>query len=424
MRSAVALLLLAACSSDPSPALRLELPIAANHRAAVIAIERKDELEAYAQEITAQQLEPLTASLEGEPTVTVLLYTQTLAELFITPGRLTPAQNGAALPQADVELTAQPGLKDSWSSGQQRSPALADFRFEGGQTCRTFEDEDLSLPDGHALWALGVPGLGVLVQTDSRALHLYKPDRSRVLLNGDLHTYAAMLAEDGSLWLAGESGVIWSATIENELLALTPALTVPSFYGVKTLDGDPASDLFVQDDVRDVYHYDGSTWTHLDYVSDRGRGVGVKRIAEKTALTLWADCLCVLRYVDGVRQEIMVPGNSFATNGVSTIISDPPLGFVAGSYIGEVFLSPSPTADAWSKVEGTLGIKGITGFLKHGNSYFYSDRRGNVVEYIRGRGFCDATTFGDTTDRDTYLATYGDDLILASDRVYWRKAVP
>jgi hypothetical protein len=417
-------LLATACSSEVAGPLRLDVPIEADHRAAVIALEREGKIEAHAQALTGGKLDPLVAPLDGEPVVTVLLYTETLEELFIAPGRLTSAANGAMLPEADVELSAQPGRSDTWSLGQPRSAALLDYRFEGGQACRRFADEDLSLPDGRATWALGVPGHGVLVQTDHHALHLYKPDRSRVLLSATSTTYAAMLTEDGTIWLGGESGVIWSGTIEDDTLELEPTLAVPTFYSIKTLDGDPAGDLFIQDDGRRLFHYDGTAWTQIDQVFDRGRGVGVKRIAEKTVLSMWADCLCVLRYVDGVRQEIPVPGNSFASNGVSTIIWDPPLGFVAGSYIGEVFLSASPTADAWSKVEGTLGIKAITSFLKHGNSYFYSDRRGGVVEYIRDRGFCESTTFGETTDRDTYLAVYGDDLILAADRVFWRRALP
>jgi len=249
---AVALLLpLLACgASEPLEPLRLELPIDASHRSALIAVQHDDTLQTLvAADIVEGLIPPLIHSLpsEAQITVTAMLYEATLADHGFEAGPVAmagPDDRTRALPMANQvrETQLDDGAFSGWRVASALPAELADVRVPALDPCAAFNPEEVSL--GNAAVPSSVLALDdswALVMTEGAEVYFTNGDRV-VRQAVPVPLYSGYRRDDGRVWLGGQAGAVFSAVFSVDpepQLELTAEGTVLSREDVIDLVGAP-----------------------------------------------------------------------------------------------------------------------------------------------------------------------------------------
>ncbi len=247
---AVALVLSACGSSGPLDPVRLELPIDASHRSALIAVQHDDALQTLVgADIVDGIIPPLLHSLpeDAQITVTAMLYEATLADHGFEAGPVAmagPDDLTRALPTANqVHETQLDGAAFAgWRVAAALSAELADVRVPALDPCAAFNPEEVSL--GNAAVPSSVLALDdswALVMTE--AAEVYFTNGAQVVRQAvPVPLFSGYRRDDGSVWLGGQGGAIFRAVFTAQpepQLELTAEGSVLSAEDVIDLVGAP-----------------------------------------------------------------------------------------------------------------------------------------------------------------------------------------
>lgn len=367
----VAALTLAAAGcgeDDPLGPLRLELPVRARHRAAIIELRSGDEPGTLvAADVVDGIIEPVMRNLEPDVVtqVTALLYEVPLAELSIPPGAvaaLAPGSDGRPLPppseihRADVDGAAEA----SWTALSALPEDLGSVRLPPLDLCARFSPRGVSLGDSASpTSALALDDTWALVMTEGP--EVFFVDGARVVRQAiSTPLSSGYVRADGEVWLGGAGGAIFRGVFTADpepQLTLTREGTVSSAERVIDLVGAPdgAIEHFAMtsnDDPDEVWGafewFDGERW----------RQPGLRRNTPHDATWVARGFGLFASFfregeVFGVRdgRETSIVVSSVLLGSVVVIEQIPGLGMVAATTAGDVHVQP-PGGD-WRRITGS-----------------------------------------------------------------------
>lgn len=419
---------------DPEPVtLRVDIPLEDTHRAVIVGVEVAGELTVHASPVTSERtIEPIQTpfSLEGDVSVTALLYEQTLEDLDLNAGALRyeedPEKQGP-LPSADriEHLTISGGLASDWTTEADVPEPLADFRITQEDPCGTFTPEVVSLGmGGEPTFVLAVDDRWFIVGTSTRLIPGADPsvfavdrDGNSVKLGGMPSSFFdAYQEEDGTIWLGGEGGVVYRATFSatpDPRLEVVVSSTVSSREDIISLvgpkSGTPREQFALTTNREDEQWgafewFDGSDW----------RAPGVRRNTPHDATwvgpgyglfaSFFRDGM-VYGARDGV--EISIEVSTVVFGSVVVIEQMPGLGLVAGTSGGEVHLQPD--GGGWSHIGGlsTEPVEEVHPYL--GGLVFTSGN--GLFRYVAGEDLCPAVGLPDL-QLGPSITVLGEDVIV------------
>lgn len=256
-RLALSALLLVACADDAPQAL--SLPSLGSARTAIAGLIVDGRLiEARALDLSdtstlefdapPAQVEAGTAALVG--------YDDTLAELSLAAGRLTPVPDGQPLPAPGLVLTRVLGeASAAWAPSAALPPALADARFDAfAPVCPTFRQAPIAFPTPRVRYAVELASTQVLIGLDTGALMALRPDESPRPITTSSSISAgiatAVPRADGSVDLIDAFCCVYRGTLAGDVLEVgAPECPAREACGIV---------------VDAVAHGDALTWITLD----------------------------------------------------------------------------------------------------------------------------------------------------------------
>lgn len=229
-----ALLLTAACSSEPPP--ELALPSLGSARTVVAALLVDGALR------ETRALDPRTtptlgfdapADVVALGTVALAGYEDGLAALGLTAGLLVPVAEGNALPQPQVLLTRALDVADApWAPASALPEPLAAARFDAfGSMCPTFRQSPIAFPEPGVRFAVEIAGDQVLVGLASGALMAIRPgEQPRAVTTStaiEEGIASAVARPDGTVALIGAFCCVYGGTLEGDVVRIDPAAECP-----------------------------------------------------------------------------------------------------------------------------------------------------------------------------------------------------
>jgi hypothetical protein len=412
------LLAMIGCTAN-EPLLRLDLPLSAEHRAVIIALELGDRLRVSAHAIDAGRISPVVESfaLDEPARATALLYERDLTAMGLDEGVLEESASGRAIPEADRTLGAE--ISDANASAWEdvpRSPALEGFRFASADPCVRLSLRTLAIPgSGLPTFALGFPEGVLFAREDGQLFYVDRTLAITTLSTG--RVFFSAFHDGDRIQLGSTASEIWSGELDPSIpsIVLAQTATAPHRDDVLHLDGG-GGEIFVQSRGWFVEHFDGSSWRTLSQIMDQGRSTGIARTGPGRAVSAYGCSLSL--YEHGERTtEIPLPANRITSNGISALIHDPSYGTIAGSFIGEVL--QQRTGSGWTKLEGAYATIEVTSLVRHGEGFFYSDERSVLVQWDPAVGFCPIHAPEDMVEGISKVARSGSDLVVIGRDLSW-----
>jgi hypothetical protein len=231
----LALLLLGGCSKD-APILRADIPLEPGDRSVLISLLRPNSIEARAYAVEDQQLDApwmLGFEAEEELRLQVLGYSQSLAQLQLPAGPLNFAETGAPsrplpAPTRVVERRLAEATLGEWTEVGAADAEVLTRRLP--LRCTNFTVSEAILPNEVRAMFLVATRDHLLMGNADGEIYLAKSDGTFTRLATLGRFYDAFAQDDGTVYLGGESGQIWRATLsrtEPWVLTATLAVTLP-----------------------------------------------------------------------------------------------------------------------------------------------------------------------------------------------------
>lgn len=413
-----------ACGSgegEPRAALRLELPVRAEHRAALVAVEsenskRGDETSLYAlsiAETTGIEMPLVGPIADGdELALTALLYDRTLDELYLQAGEVELVQAGAsarALPDPDTIERAQ--LKSGDTAAEflrvtEVPTSVADLRISSPFTCGDFEVLQIPLGTNSTVRFLLTVGTGVLVSAANGERYFVRADGVVPLISPQVEFYEAFVAEDGAIWLGAENGEVWRGTLAPDGCESSNVpcerldAVVRARVGVRTqilsLDGPRTAN----PDELYVLSYDGEL-VRLDFVNDQQRLIydfaDEPHTVRRIGAVAWLKSNEVVAVFDNERAPIRFIDDTVRTepfallqDELNRVIHIPGFGTLIGSFCGRIFRNISGSAGGWELVGGKPGTDLVLGLVEYEEGFAWAESAGLVGQWTPGAEYCPA----------------------------------
>lgn len=403
---APALVMIAGCgSSEP---LRLELPIRPDDRAAILLVEidgaggAPSFVAGGASDLSppgepdASLLPPLPRLDSGQILRAALLsYAVPLADLGLAPGALdfTTGASGEILPAAArvnaVEVRTDSDASLPWPEVGARPAWVDALRVERAGCTELIPDDALSLDVASEVVFIQHTATRVVVGLGDGFVLNFGTDVATVLTDesDDGDTFlTAVAAADGAYWISTRDGRVLRATLGTYgTEAETLVTQVPSRGELAWMDGEfvrgRPPEIFALATGRSVEHYDGSQWTRLanDAPVDLG---GVVRLGPGEALIALGRP--ELLHVRGGTVAIERP--SPTGSAITALARVPGFAVIAGTSDGRALRYES---GEWSLLD-TASVRGrIASIVPFGGGFIAGTTRGELVELVRGRGFCE-----------------------------------
>ena len=275
--------------------------------------------------------------------IETLAYTQSLAQLELKRGPLTPAPSGAEadnLPPTEHRFVLKAdGLEDqlSWESLAEVDSQLARFRIperRGG--CVSFEVDTHAL-DSHDLGvAVRVGERAVLVSTRTPRHLLVRPGEAPVELATTATVTFIRSHRDGAgrVWASDTSGHVYRLTVDDLTLTATRMFRTGDGSNIEALAVDAADDPSVY-----TVHASGAVLQHRD-------GVAMMRYQFGPTggpATMAMDPSGVVYVGHAQIAELVVIGPDAAKQfrtpslSVASVVVHPELGTIIGTFTGELY---------------------------------------------------------------------------------------
>jgi hypothetical protein len=389
----LALLLLGGCSKD-APILRADIPLEPGDRSVLISLLRPNSIEARAYAVEDQQLDApwmLGFEAEEELRLQVLGYSQSLAQLQLPAGPLNFAETGAPsrplpAPTRVVERRLAEATLGEWTEVGAADAEVLTRRLP--LRCTNFTVSEAILPNEVRAMFLVATRDHLLMGNADGEIYLAKSDGTFTRLATLGRFYDAFAQDDGTVYLGGESGQIWRATLsrtEPWVLTATLAVTLPDGGPVLFLAGDPAGapgELYAATD-QGLYSEVGGTWTRR-YSQGRPRGLAWLGAGTPRGVYGYEFYLGGLR--DGALVEDQVHFNT-AAGGMTAVAHVPGLGGIGGVEYGTLYRRLRQ--GEWDPV-GDLepSIFQIRSIAPYGFGFVYA-RPDGVLEVLEEQG-CEA----------------------------------
>ena len=420
-----ALLAGVACSSEQT-LVWAPLPPADEAKALVIGVHRSSGFEVHAVDLAphAPTFEiPIDAGGGEEVRLEALAYRVPLARLGLVEGPVGAAEGASArpLPPAwDVHETVVRGgvVTTGWAESEQPSGALSGFRIKDGVspclavTSRTFEVNSESpgvlavpLGDGRVLASTSDGDRKAYVVTASGTHALSPPTR---LLSG-------FRSGDGSVWLGGERGQMWRATVTDQVSLIRAVGSSTPAEDLRWLDGrydGVELEAFALTGYGTVHRFSRGQWTSVhQFASLPGDDLraGVAWVGPGEALAVWRYDRRLVRWRNGDTRLIESPD----PHGLVAVADVPGIGVVVGTRSGDAIIRRNdrwwPVGPQHGRSEGTAAIAAFEG------GFVYTPDAGRLGQYHAGWGVCPEAEVSDHVTWD--IAKLGPmDFVLVGDR--------
>lgn len=398
MRAPVLLGALLAASCGGNDTLWIGSPPTSGMRSMLVAVDQGGVLNVSAASLDPDPgglVFPIADREAGAVRFEALLYPQTLVELGLEAGAVAEAPETdpfGPLPSTSEVYVSQvePGngsVSMPWTRAGAMSQRVASFRMKRNtppSSCAKFKVTLLSLDDaGHGTIALALDRDRALVATTLQRFYVVTRTSVRAL-NAPLNTphRAAARDENGVLWLGGDRGEVWRATLADSLMP-APVTTAPSGEHVRGIFGD-AEELYTAGEDGSIERYAGGQWTLVKKFpkptgNTSSRSVAVLRHGEAVAVSPLSPK--VVRYSDGVITEepTTVP------DGITAVAHVPGFGTVVGTSNGAIL---SEAGGTWSPMTGNDQRVWVTTIEPYEDGFVFGGPFGNFAQWKPGVGFC------------------------------------
>lgn len=414
----------AACSSgedEPRTALRIELPVRAEHRAALVAVEAENSARGRETSLHALSIAegtgiemPFIGPIDeaDELVLTALLYDRPLEELYLEAGEVPLIQPGLAaraVPDPDTIERAQFVSGDTSAEFLRLTEiptAVADLRISSPFTCGDFEVREIPLGTTRSVRFLLTVGTGVLVSASNAERYFVRPDGAIPLISPPVEFYEAFVAEDGAIWLGAEDGEVWRGTLaphgceSSNVPCERLDAVVRARVGVRTeilsLDGPRTAN----PDELYVLSYDGEL-VRLDFINDQQRLIydfaDEPHTVRRIGAVAWLKSNEVVAVFDNERAPIRFIDDTVRTepfallqDELNRVIHIPGFGSVIGSFCGRIFRNISGQVGGWELVGGKPGTDLVLGLVEYEEGFAWAESAGLVGQWTPGAEYCPA----------------------------------
>ncbi len=388
-------LLLAGCSPELGPALRLELDPRPEHQTVIVSVGSALTGPLVAWDIDQGPQIALNAQWpsQGDLPVTALYYEQSLAELGLETEVLRRRESGLPIPTPDEVQRAQARSEQvsRWEILDVVPIELRDLHIVRNSPCAEFSVTFTELPfTGEVRGLIPITAREAWILVEGGELWRIDADGGAVLLASGLPDRTILTLAPNRLWLGGHGGRVLEVAIDGDLLTVTTTITVGSVE-IQALAALPNETVpsFAVDSNRRLYGADGQDWKRLVRLrveQDIGRAGGLLAFAPDDVLMGFVDGLRAYRWNGRELLEEEVPGTALSS-GLTAFAHWPDYGTVIGTAVGEL-IQKKIKQDGWTKLEGAYAVADVKGLGRYDAGFVYNDETGVIVQYLPRWGYC------------------------------------
>jgi hypothetical protein len=437
------LCLAAACSSEPTV---IDVPFTEADQSAVVIVEAKRDIEAWAVDPSFREQSPvlrrLTDLSDSAVRTTVLFYERPLTQLGLKVGAqeiLDSMDQGVPFPDSAERIsqrviTAQ--NEGTWNTIDRLPPELSALRVAGGQDCATFSVEDLALGGEDMIYGgavLDAESVMLVVSTTSisepRFYRVTLDGTRRLPVNGSLAGFRAEHASGGrdAIYVSGTLDGAPAIAVRNsaDVLAFVPPREEPTralaFRAILAPpeDSDDSAQFYTVDERGNVErfiteplsdpHWDTSA-ANPDVRAGPVTSISWNGPADVYFVAL--DGKNLIRYAreEYVLQDTDLLNELMGVTELSVLARIEGLGVFAGTNSGHLLALSGTRWEQFRRDAGTRAVSAIAAFR---DGFLMGTNIGQVVQYSASAGFCETDMYiGE--DRSITLILELDDFMLVA----------
>lgn len=393
---------IAACSVDP---LRIELPIAAGARSALVLLERVDGgscgtlVSAHAIDVAIQPatlpfVEDYRAGADLR--LTVVTFDRVLEDLGLSPGlvpNLMPSSDQCPSLPASSALARiiSDESEGAWSTVSATDPSLRCYCLEVPvPECPLEHERTIVFATGAATVSLTTTVAGsqrILLASTAGAV--FEVSRDRMSVNEVAESRPvepfSMIQDGDNLWIGGPVGRVWRAKLTDRL-EVTPLPSTPTLQHIFVLAMAKGA-LYAFSDRGALDRFGAGRWEHLVDPLSPARSTPVCAALVplsdgSLAMVHEGTADRVSFYRNGVLTEQIVSGSGVSLCAATWVDG---LGLIVADVFGRIY---NLEGGEWLSLGDTGFARSIVTLAPYGDGFLFGGEDGFIGRYRRGRGYC------------------------------------